>query len=349
MYSNFILAVKKKNVVRKNLFCHYVNPWQPKVFGVKFSLREIRRTFPIKLRNLKLWKMPKLLIFRFPQGWYFLNFNNTKLKRPSKIFFFCFRTASLGDSSGEKNSCHLKCHLPPLFHPQPLNKDRSFYENNRLTTQADSNQIGRVPCASLRWVGGDFASVKCNLSNVQGRNLKDSRFSHETVSHFFSKGQKCRPSVACVPWKSIAGAAFYSDPEYDWSQPSCVNSWGVYIPATFTYGLIDLTIDWTNYISDFFFPVRSGCSLSYLDVLFLFASYTPPLRQPGAQRSVSLSPYSLASLPSSLTMYVTDINNTCFGFETLKDQVAKMLCSWNVGSSSLWPTFCRKTSSEIHP
>ena len=33
-----------------------INPLQPKVFGVKFSLREIRRIFPIKLPNFKALK-----------------------------------------------------------------------------------------------------------------------------------------------------------------------------------------------------------------------------------------------------------------------------------------------------
>jgi len=35
------------------------NTQQPKVFGVKFSLREIEKIFPSKTRNFKLWKMPK--------------------------------------------------------------------------------------------------------------------------------------------------------------------------------------------------------------------------------------------------------------------------------------------------
>ena len=64
-----------------------VNPQQPKEFGVKFSLREIRRTLPIKLRNFNIWKMPKVLNFRFPEGWYFLNGDNTQLKRSSKTIF----------------------------------------------------------------------------------------------------------------------------------------------------------------------------------------------------------------------------------------------------------------------
>jgi len=37
-----------------------VNPQQPEVFGVKFILREIGRTFSIEIGNLKLGKMPKL-------------------------------------------------------------------------------------------------------------------------------------------------------------------------------------------------------------------------------------------------------------------------------------------------
>jgi len=34
------------------------NPSQPKVFGVKFSLRYIERIFSVEIRNFKLWKMP---------------------------------------------------------------------------------------------------------------------------------------------------------------------------------------------------------------------------------------------------------------------------------------------------
>ena len=37
-----------------------LNPLQPKVFGVKFSLREIGRIFFLtKIRNFTLFKMPK--------------------------------------------------------------------------------------------------------------------------------------------------------------------------------------------------------------------------------------------------------------------------------------------------
>jgi len=66
---------------------YLINPQQPKVFGVKFSLGKIRRTFPIILRNFERWKMPKLLNFRFPEECYFFKFDNTELKRFSNIFF----------------------------------------------------------------------------------------------------------------------------------------------------------------------------------------------------------------------------------------------------------------------
>ena len=36
------------------------NALQPKVFGVKFSLREIGRIFFTKIRNFKLFETPKL-------------------------------------------------------------------------------------------------------------------------------------------------------------------------------------------------------------------------------------------------------------------------------------------------
>ena len=41
------------------------------IYGVKFSLREIRKVFSIKLRNFQLWKLPKLLDFRFPEEIFF--------------------------------------------------------------------------------------------------------------------------------------------------------------------------------------------------------------------------------------------------------------------------------------
>jgi len=43
----------------KRIYAALFNPKQPKVFGVKFSLRKIERIFSIKIRNLKLWKMFK--------------------------------------------------------------------------------------------------------------------------------------------------------------------------------------------------------------------------------------------------------------------------------------------------
>jgi len=54
---------------------------------MKYSLREIVRIFSTKARNLKLWKMAKLLNYGFQEGWYFLNYNSNELKRSSKIFF----------------------------------------------------------------------------------------------------------------------------------------------------------------------------------------------------------------------------------------------------------------------
>jgi len=54
--------------------------------------------FSIKIRNFKLLKMPKLINFRFAEGLYFSNYDKTELIRSSKIFFLCFRTASLGGS-----------------------------------------------------------------------------------------------------------------------------------------------------------------------------------------------------------------------------------------------------------
>jgi len=41
---------------------------EPKVFGMKFSLREVGGIFSTKIRNFKLWKMPKLLNFMFSEG-----------------------------------------------------------------------------------------------------------------------------------------------------------------------------------------------------------------------------------------------------------------------------------------
>jgi len=46
---------------------------QPELFGVKFSLKEYPRIFSIKLHHFKLWKMPKILNFRFlKEGYFFL-------------------------------------------------------------------------------------------------------------------------------------------------------------------------------------------------------------------------------------------------------------------------------------
>jgi len=62
----------------------------------EIQLKRNGKDFFIKIRNFKLWKMPKQLNLRFPEGGYFLNCDNTELKRSSKIFFLCCRTASLG-------------------------------------------------------------------------------------------------------------------------------------------------------------------------------------------------------------------------------------------------------------
>ena len=82
---------------------------------MKFSIREIEGTSFIKIRNFKLWKMSELFNSRFPGGWYSLNCDNTELKR-SKIFFFCFRTASLGAAGGWSNVklSYFHCLLAPM-------------------------------------------------------------------------------------------------------------------------------------------------------------------------------------------------------------------------------------------
>jgi len=43
--------------------------------------------FPAEIRYFELWRMPELLNFSFPEGSYFLNCDNTKLKIFSKNFF----------------------------------------------------------------------------------------------------------------------------------------------------------------------------------------------------------------------------------------------------------------------
>jgi len=64
----------------------------------KFSLREIRTIFRIELRDLKLWEMPELLNFRFPQGWFFFKLWQYWTKKILENKFCCFRTASLGSN-----------------------------------------------------------------------------------------------------------------------------------------------------------------------------------------------------------------------------------------------------------
>ena len=60
---HFFFDRKSKRLVRTLL-----NPYQPKAFGVKFSLREILRIFSIELRNFKLCEMPRVLILGFQRG-----------------------------------------------------------------------------------------------------------------------------------------------------------------------------------------------------------------------------------------------------------------------------------------
>jgi len=59
----------------------------PKYLEWNLAKEELEGTFPIKKRNFKLKKMPKSINFRFPEVWYFLNCDNTELKRSSTIFF----------------------------------------------------------------------------------------------------------------------------------------------------------------------------------------------------------------------------------------------------------------------
>ena len=53
----------------------------------RFSHERRAMIFPIKLRNYKLWKMPKLSNFMFPEGWYFLKCDYTERKRSSEMKF----------------------------------------------------------------------------------------------------------------------------------------------------------------------------------------------------------------------------------------------------------------------
>jgi len=66
---------------------------------VKFGLREIERIFfSLKHAILSFGKCLNNLILGFQGDDIFLHCDKTKLKRSSKIFFFCFRAASLGGS-----------------------------------------------------------------------------------------------------------------------------------------------------------------------------------------------------------------------------------------------------------
>jgi len=56
---------------------------RPKWSGIQ--LQRNWKDFSFSMRNFKLWKMPKLLNSRFLKGRYFLNCDDTELKRFSKI------------------------------------------------------------------------------------------------------------------------------------------------------------------------------------------------------------------------------------------------------------------------
>jgi len=58
----------------------------PKYLEWNLASEKLKGFFPVKIRNFKLLKMPKLLNLRFPEGWYFLNCDNTERKRSSKTF-----------------------------------------------------------------------------------------------------------------------------------------------------------------------------------------------------------------------------------------------------------------------
>jgi len=65
------IFIDKLSRQRKSLLA--VNSLQPKVFGVKFSLRETGTIFFTKIRNFKPFKILKLLNLRFQEGGYFFN------------------------------------------------------------------------------------------------------------------------------------------------------------------------------------------------------------------------------------------------------------------------------------
>jgi len=77
----------------------------------EFSLRVIKRIFPLKYANSSFGKCLNNQMSGF-QGWcLFFNRNNTELKRSSNIFylfFFCFRTATLG-GNGLSMTLDLNC------------------------------------------------------------------------------------------------------------------------------------------------------------------------------------------------------------------------------------------------
>ena len=115
---------------------------QPKVLGVKFSIREIEKIFSTKVRNFKLWEMAKLLNFRFPEGRYFFNCDNIVLRRFSKIFLFCFRTALLG-GGGLKNTEGGICPTQNLSDTEVLRQSRVSLG----WVLSDNFRVGQLPAS----------------------------------------------------------------------------------------------------------------------------------------------------------------------------------------------------------
>jgi len=64
-----------------------LNPQHPKLFGVKFSLRAIKRIFPLNYAILSFGKCLNYYISGLQRGDIFFNFDKTQLKRSSKIKF----------------------------------------------------------------------------------------------------------------------------------------------------------------------------------------------------------------------------------------------------------------------
>jgi len=64
-------------IVRDKPIDNHISPQQPN--ALECLVKRNSKDFLNKLRNFKLWKMPKLLNFRFSEWWYFWNCDNTEL------------------------------------------------------------------------------------------------------------------------------------------------------------------------------------------------------------------------------------------------------------------------------